>query len=45
MILSPVVHEKRTAQCPACQGKGFTKSGTCTTCGGKGTLTVDFPDD
>ncbi|WP_168221165.1 hypothetical protein [Actinomadura sp. WMMA1423] len=44
-ILSPIVYEKRTAPCPACEGKGFTKSGTCTTCKGNKTITVEFPDD
>ncbi|HEY9370201.1 hypothetical protein [Streptomyces sp.] len=44
-ILDPTVYKTVTADCPACGGKGFTKKGTCGTCGGSGTHTVTFPDD
>lgn len=48
-ILSPIVYKTVTTNCPICDGKGYIptgpSTGTCSTCGGKGTITVDFPDD
>jgi DnaJ-class molecular chaperone len=45
-ILTPVVHEKRTADCPGCAGTGYSSKlkKTCPTCNGTGKITVDFPD-
>lgn len=42
--LTPVVHEKRSAPCVSCNGKGYDKrtGATCTTCGGSGEITVDI---
>ena len=38
-----IIHEKRTVDCPGCQGTGYSSKTkkTCTICGGSGKITAD----
>ena len=43
-IPTPVVSEKRTVDCPGCDGTGYSSKlkKTCETCNGTGKITADI---